>query len=118
MFNITKLCSFIHPRTWNISQLKFYREKFEEYRGKVETYFDEGKTPRTWEFHPTHAFSRMNSFVRRLEDIKDIFEVAREFLKIEKIEFGGPKGKFLGYKLKEILLYRAGNTTIKIYEVL
>ena len=79
-----------------------FRKTFEEYREKVASYFEEGKTPRLWEFHPTHAFSRMNRFLQRLDDIKDIFETAREFLKIEKIEFGGPKGKALGGKLSEV----------------
>lgn len=80
----------------------FFRKLFDEHRDKIPSYFPEGETAWTWEFHPTHAFSRMDTFLTRLNDIKDIFEIAREFLKIEKIEFGGPKGKTLGSKLASI----------------
>ncbi|KAF2364047.1 Dynein heavy chain domain-1, partial [Trinorchestia longiramus] len=37
-----------------------------------------------------------------MKDIKEIFTTAREFLKIEKVEFGGPKGKELGHKLSTV----------------
>lgn len=78
------------------------RELFEEHRRKIPKYFPDGEDVWTWEFHPTHAFARMDSFLARLSDIRNIFQVAREFLKIEKIEFGGPKGKVLGVKLASI----------------
>lgn len=33
---------------------------------------------------------------------QEIFDVAKEFLKIEKVEFGGPKGKVLGANISAV----------------
>ena len=44
----------------------------------------------------------MDAFLERLSDIKEIFTTAREFLKVEKIEFGGAKGKALGTKMAAV----------------
>ncbi|XP_042858403.1 dynein beta chain, ciliary-like [Penaeus japonicus] len=85
-----------------VSVLKTFRDSFEEHRAKVDTYFPEGERPRRWEFHPTHAFARMDQFLARLANIKEIFDIAKEFLKIEKVEFGGPKGKVLGASVSAV----------------
>ncbi|KAG7159120.1 Dynein beta chain, ciliary-like 3 [Homarus americanus] len=85
-----------------VSVLKTFRDSFQEHREKVHSYFKEEERPRRWEFHPTHAFSRMDQFLSRLANIKEIFDVAKEFLKIEKVEFGGPKGKVLGANISSV----------------
>lgn len=33
---------------------------------------------------------------------QEIFDIAKEFLKIEKVEFGGPKGKVLGASVSAV----------------
>lgn len=78
------------------------RSVFSEYRGRVGSYFKEDRRVLNWEFHPTHAFCRLDAFLHRLDAIKEIFITAREFLKIEKIEFGGTKGKLLGIKMSAV----------------
>ncbi|XP_069187118.1 dynein beta chain, ciliary-like [Procambarus clarkii] len=94
-----------------VSVLKCFRDSFQEHREKVASYFKEGEKPRRWEFHPNNTFARMDQFLARLANIKEIFDVAKEFLKIEKVEFGGPKGKVLGanisavYRNNEIIVY-------------
>ncbi|KAK7067108.1 hypothetical protein SK128_011278 [Halocaridina rubra] len=85
-----------------VNVLKTFKDSFEEHRAKVDTYFGEGEKVRRWEFHPTHAFARMDQFLGRLANIKEIFDIAKEFLKIEKVEFGGPKGKILGANIAAV----------------
>lgn len=87
---------------------KFYiwrRNIFSEYRAKVDTYFKPDQRVLNWEFHPTHAFCRLDAFLQRLDAIKEIFNTAKEFLKIEKIEFGGAKGKLLGFKMAAVFRF-------------
>ncbi|RMB95204.1 hypothetical protein DUI87_28191 [Hirundo rustica rustica] len=52
--------------------------------------------PQVWEFPPTQIFGRMDAFLHRLEDIKELFQVAVDFLKLEKTVLGGVRGNFLG----------------------
>ncbi|XP_069187119.1 dynein beta chain, ciliary-like [Procambarus clarkii] len=85
-----------------VSVLKCFRDSFQEHREKVASYFKEGEKPRRWEFHPNNTFARMDQFLARLANIKEIFDVAKEFLKIEKVEFGGPKGKVLGANISAV----------------
>lgn len=44
---------------------------------------------------------------------QEIFDVAKEFLKIEKVEFGGPKGKVLGANISAV--YWWVNLTFMIF---
>ncbi|XP_076032505.1 dynein beta chain, ciliary-like [Oratosquilla oratoria] len=74
---------------------KEFRTIFNDYKSKIGNFFGEDQKVIPWEFHPTYAFRRMDQFLARLYNIK-------EFLKIEKIEFGGPKGKTLNVRMSAI----------------
>ncbi|KAM7035687.1 dynein axonemal heavy chain 17 [Acridotheres tristis] len=52
--------------------------------------------PELWEFPPTQLFGRMDAFLHRLEAIKELFQAAVDFLKLEKTVLGGVRGNFLG----------------------
>ncbi|PNJ88262.1 DNAH17 isoform 2 [Pongo abelii] len=58
--------------------------------------FFKDKEPVPWEFPSSLAFSRMNSFFRRIQTIEELYKTAIEFLKLEKIELGGVRGNLLG----------------------
>uniref|UniRef100_A0A2I2YF97 Dynein axonemal heavy chain 17 n=1 Tax=Gorilla gorilla gorilla TaxID=9595 RepID=A0A2I2YF97_GORGO len=58
--------------------------------------FFKDKEPVPWEFPSSLAFSRMNSFFRRIQTIEELYKTAIEFLKLEKIELGGMRGNLLG----------------------
>ncbi|XP_042635783.1 dynein axonemal heavy chain 17 [Catharus ustulatus] len=59
------------------------------------TFFPE--QPELWEFPPTQLFGRMDAFLNRLKAIKvTLFQVAVDFLKLEKTVLGGVRGNFLG----------------------
>ena len=44
-------------------------------------------------------FSRFDSFVDRLNIIKEFFRTAQQFLKLEKVEIGGLRGKALSNRI-------------------
>nr|CAD7423391.1 unnamed protein product [Timema monikensis] len=75
--------------------LETFRLLFEEYRAKLPAMFKEGHEPVPWTFHPKLAFGRMFLFVERLKKIDAFFACAQEFLRLEKVEFGGIKGRAL-----------------------
>ncbi|NXJ22597.1 DYH17 protein, partial [Dicrurus megarhynchus] len=52
--------------------------------------------PEIWEFPPPHIFRRMDAFLQRLKTIKELFQAAIDFLKLEKTVLGGVRGNFLG----------------------
>ncbi|XP_012658288.1 dynein heavy chain 17, axonemal [Otolemur garnettii] len=64
--------------------------------------FFKDKEPVPWEFPSSLAFSRMNSFFRRVQTIENLYKTAIEFLKLEKIELGGVKGNILGKLVTQI----------------
>nr|CAD7453301.1 unnamed protein product [Timema tahoe] len=96
-----------------LKYLETFRLMFEEYRAKLPTMFKEGHEPVPWTFHPKMAFGRMFLFVERLKKIDvsrrlntrfigytrlpglAFFACAQEFLRLEKVEFGGIKGRAL-----------------------
>ena len=61
----------------------FYNE-YELIRNKMDT---------KWDFTPTLVFAKWNGFMERMNLIKELFSTANTFLKLEKIEIGGVKGR-------------------------
>uniref|UniRef100_A0A674GE64 Dynein axonemal heavy chain 17 n=1 Tax=Taeniopygia guttata TaxID=59729 RepID=A0A674GE64_TAEGU len=60
------------------------------------TFFPVGEQPELWQFPPTQIFGRMDAFLHRLKDIKELFQAAIDFLRLEKTVLGGVRGNFLG----------------------
>lgn len=52
-----------------------------------------------WTFHPNAVFERFNAFLERLNTIQWFFSTVIEFLKLEKVEIGGLKGRQLSSKI-------------------
>lgn len=82
--------------------LKGFKEEYEVHRQKLSTYFTDGKEPREWEFAPKLVFARYDKFCERAEIVKTLMETALEFMKLEKIEIGGIKGKVLSQQVVNI----------------
>ncbi|XP_008847899.1 dynein heavy chain 17, axonemal [Nannospalax galili] len=66
-----------------------------------------------WEFPSSLAFSRMNSFLHRVQTIEDLYKTAIEFLKLEKIELGGVHGSIHGNLVTQI--YNAVFEMVKVF---
>lgn len=56
-----------------------------------------------WSFDPDTVFERLNSYLMRLHDVHGIIVAANDFLKLEKIEMGGIKGRHLGERIRCVL---------------
>ncbi|XP_055553184.1 dynein axonemal heavy chain 17 isoform X2 [Falco cherrug] len=55
-----------------------------------------------WEFPPSLVLTRMDSFLHRLKTIKELYQTAIEFLKLEKVELGGLRGNILRSQMFQI----------------
>lgn len=56
-----------------------------------------------WSFDPDTVFERLNAYLIRLDDVNDIIVAANDFLKLEKIEIGGIKGRYLCERIHCVL---------------
>lgn len=82
--------------------LKEFRTLFEEYKVNLSTFFQPPRTYLPWTFHPNAVFERFNAFIERLHTIQWFFSTVIEFLKLEKVEIGGLKGRQLSGRITVI----------------
>ncbi|KAM7123899.1 LOW QUALITY PROTEIN: dynein axonemal heavy chain 11 [Ciconia maguari] len=75
--------------------LKSFKDLFFSHRNRLESYFTCGKEFKPWDFRSEMLFSRFDMFLNCLLTIEEIFINKLEFQKLEKLEFGGIKGKIL-----------------------
>ena len=85
-----------------VEVLHAYKDTYEDHKNKLKSYFGEGEEPREWEFAPKLVFARYDKFTERVETILELMETALEFLKLEKIELGGIKGKLLSQQVVKL----------------
>ena len=86
----------------SIRNLKEFKTTFQHFKSVVPTYFSEDKTPKTWEFQEHLVFQRFDDFLARLGIIEEFFLTAQQFLKLEKVEIGGIRGKALTTSIKKV----------------
>lgn len=80
-----------------------HRDCFKIYRDKLPTFvLPDRSEPIMWTFRPSDIFERYDKFMERLYVIRNIFDTANEFFKVEKIELGGLKGRNLSRSIQEI----------------
>lgn len=85
-----------------ISLLELFKSSFEIVRSKLYTYFDVEEEAEPWTFHPRNVFQRLMDFTDRLKLVRTILETNLEFIRLEKVEIGGLKGKGLSVKCNEV----------------
>ncbi len=79
-----------------------FRSAFREFKAKLPGYFKGDKKPKTWEFQEHLIFKRFDSFVDRLNIVREFFRTAQQFLKLEKVEMGGIRGKALSSRITNV----------------
>ena len=84
--------------------LKEFKKIFQKYKGNLASYFTEDKKPKTWDFQEILVFSRYDAFLTRLNIISEFFNTAQQFMKLEKVEIGGIRGKLLTNYVKKIFV--------------
>ncbi|XP_061632559.1 dynein axonemal heavy chain 11 isoform X3 [Phyllopteryx taeniolatus] len=55
-----------------------------------------------WDFPSVMIFTRFNNFLNRMLQLEDIFEIMLEYKRMEKLEFGGPKGKLYSERVAQM----------------
>ena len=58
--------------------------------------------PKNWEFQEELIFKRYDAFVERLTLVREFFQTSDQFLKLEKVEMGGIRGKNLSSRIIHI----------------
>ncbi|KAL9897380.1 dynein heavy chain at 93AB [Glossina fuscipes fuscipes] len=90
--------------TLSIEILKFFRELFDHFKENIGEYFKDPvqRPPVFWTFHPNSVFRRFSNFVDRLNTIQWFFHTVTEFLKLEKVEIGGLRGRQLSTRITAV----------------
>ncbi|XP_062336891.1 dynein axonemal heavy chain 11 [Osmerus eperlanus] len=78
-----------------ISVLQNFKQLFHSHRQSIPRYYRPGETVKPWDFPATLVFSRTDHVLERLHMIEELFASALDFLKLEKVELGGSRGKIL-----------------------
>lgn len=84
-----------------IKIFKQFRSYYDYYKENLGMFF-KNRPPVLWTINPNSIFQRSTLFIERLEIIKWFFTTVLEFLKLEKIEIGGLKGRILSAKIQDI----------------
>ncbi|XP_067892376.1 dynein axonemal heavy chain 11 [Heterodontus francisci] len=82
--------------------LKSFKNCFHQHRLSISWYYSNNMEVKLWDFPTEMVFARFHRFVDRLLKIEELFNTAIEFLKLEKIEIGGSKGKAFSEKVYRI----------------
>ncbi|KAJ8288109.1 hypothetical protein COCON_G00007680 [Conger conger] len=69
------------------------KETFWMYREKLPSYVTSGEGHVAWDFPSSLVFARYDHFLTRLLQLEDLLTIMHEFQRLEKLEFGGTKGK-------------------------
>uniref|UniRef100_A0A672KMK0 Dynein heavy chain tail domain-containing protein n=1 Tax=Sinocyclocheilus grahami TaxID=75366 RepID=A0A672KMK0_SINGR len=73
------------------------RETFKAYRQKVAALASHYSAPKCWDFPSALVFSRFDDFLARVLQLKALFSTMLEFQRLEKLVFGGLRGRFLQF---------------------
>ncbi|XP_073435796.1 dynein axonemal heavy chain 9 isoform X2 [Dendrobates tinctorius] len=96
-----------------LSILRFLISTFEGSREKLPSFFQSGEEVKTWDFPSILVFARLECFMRRLETIKDLLLTTVDMMKLEKVEFGGTKGKVLSQTVAD--MYQEFQDVYKVF---
>ncbi|XP_061771898.1 dynein axonemal heavy chain 11 [Nerophis ophidion] len=73
--------------------IQVFRCFTESYQSQRERLANHSKNA-PWDFSSAMIFTRFNFFLNRMQQLEEFFEIMLEYKKMEKLEFGGAKGKF------------------------
>lgn len=85
-----------------IDMLEHYRDQYHIHKAKLKDYEIPNSTPIYWSFRPKDIFERFELFVARLGHVRQILVTADDFMKLERVEIGGLKGRTISRKIQDI----------------
>lgn len=56
-----------------------------------------------WTWQSAKIFQRLDNFIERLHELKELFNTGRDFMKLDKIVAGGLKGRQISYAIEKIV---------------
>ena len=111
---LQEICNLIMKQaSEHLDPMELFKGEVDEALVKIDETFetlkefeDEYKSIRNnmgdkWDFSPELVFAKWNEFMSRMEKIKELFSTANAFLKLEKVEIGGVKGRLKVLKEKK-----------------
>ncbi|KAM6995333.1 dynein axonemal heavy chain 11 [Tautogolabrus adspersus] len=72
-----------------IKVLRCFRNSYQTQRERLANHVKHAP----WDFPSAMIFARFNQFLKRMLQLEDLFEIMLDFQRMEKLEFGGLKGK-------------------------
>lgn len=107
--------------TITIRILDKFQEAFEYVRENLDSYYrppesetDEAPVKKPWTFHRRNVFQRLIDFEDRIIVVNSILQTFIDFSKLEKVEIGGIKGRYLSAKCAEI--YEEFNKSYNLFQ--
>lgn len=82
----------------------FFRIIYRECRNSLKK-FKIGTTfnSQDWTWQSAKIFHRLDNFIERLHELKELFNTGRDFMKLDKIVAGGLKGRQISYAIEKII---------------
>ncbi|XP_033960741.1 dynein axonemal heavy chain 11 [Pseudochaenichthys georgianus] len=75
--------------------LRTFKKLFHTHRQRIPQYYRHSQFVKLWVFPAALVFQRSDRIMERLLMIEELFATALDFLKLEKVEVGGSRGKVL-----------------------
>ncbi|XP_060774018.1 dynein axonemal heavy chain 11 [Neoarius graeffei] len=82
----------------SLQVLRAFKHTFQQYRDRLSPtgpYSQPGRFVKAWDFPSQIIFQRVDRISERLLMIEELFASALDFLKLERVELGGSRGKIL-----------------------
>ncbi|XP_060681399.1 dynein axonemal heavy chain 11-like isoform X1 [Hemiscyllium ocellatum] len=86
----------------SVKIFRAYKDCFLKHKEKLASYYTKEQDCKLWDFPLSMIFSRFDRFLNRLLELEDLFITMLEFQKLERLEFGGMKGKILSEQVSKM----------------
>lgn len=85
-----------------VEMLNLWRDQYFVYKERLREYQLPNTTAIFWSFRPKDIFERYDLFLKRLAEVREILVTADDFMKLERVEIGGLKGRMISRQIKNI----------------
>ncbi|KAM9783033.1 dynein axonemal heavy chain 11 [Neosynchiropus ocellatus] len=81
--------------------MKIFKSFRQNYQIQRERLLSHAEHP-PWDFPTTMIFKRLDQFLTRMGQLEDLFKIMVDYQRMEKLEFGGVKGRFYSEKVTQM----------------
>lgn len=90
--------SIAHVQT-TLDVLMHFKSVFEDKRNSLSQYQRNGREVKPWDFSSSMVFAELDRFIERLKMIETLLLAVVDMMKLEKLEFGGVRGRSLSQQV-------------------